>query len=173
MANDNFIGEIILVAFEFAPQGFAFCNGQLLPISQNVALFSLLGTTFGGDGFTTFGLPDLRGRIGLSSGQGPGLSNYILGDLGGLEGVVLNFNELPSHQHPANAVSAAGTTATPGNAAVWATSNRTDGIYQNAAPGVEMFPLGDTGGNQPHENRPPILALNYCIALQGIFPSRS
>jgi microcystin-dependent protein len=173
MADDNFIGEIILTPFNFAPRSFALCNGQLLPISQNAAMFSLLGTTYGGDGITTFALPDLRGRVGISSGQGPGLSNYNLGDLGGLEGVTLNVNELPSHNHTANAVNSSGTTATPSNTAVWAASSKADGIYQKAALDTEMFALGDTGGNQPHENRPPILTLNYCIALIGIFPSRS
>jgi microcystin-dependent protein len=169
-----FIGEIILVSFDFAPQGFAFCDGRLLPINQNQALFSLLGTTFGGDGMTTFALPDLRSRAPISSGQGPGLGNYTLGQQVGVENVTLTVAQLADHIHFAGASSASGNAASPAGD-IWSRSHARDGIYTTRGPNAALAPaaIGNTGGGQAHENRPPYLALHFCIALQGIFPSQN
>lgn len=175
---EPFIGEVDLVAFNFAPTGYAMCDGQLLPISQNTALFSLLGTFYGGDGKSTFALPDLRGRRVVGMGQGPGLSPYDIGQSGGEESVTLLVSELPAHRHPVVANTAVGTSLSPTNN-FWAAQTSTN-LYSNAPapniPGstVAMSPSAilPTGGTLPHENRSPYLALNYIIALQGIFPSR-
>jgi microcystin-dependent protein len=173
---DNFLGQISLFAFNYAPKGWAQCNGQLLPIAQNQALFAILGTTYGGDGRTTFQLPDLRGRRAINWGQGPGLSNYVLGQIGGQETVTLNTTQMPMHMHFAFGTAAAGNQDSPQNN-TWAKDN--NGTMNNYAPfngaNVALMSnnaLGTAGGNQPHENRPPYLAANYCIALTGIFPSR-
>ena len=173
---ENFIAQIALFGFSYAPKGWAQCNGQLLSIQQNQALFSLLGTTYGGDGITTFALPDLRGRRAINTGQGPGLSNYTLGQVGGQENVTLVSNQMPTHIHMAFGVAAAGNQDSPQNN-TWAKDN--NGTMLNYAPwdstkAGQMHPsaLGNAGGNQPHENRPPYLAANYCIALTGIYPSR-
>jgi microcystin-dependent protein len=169
-----FLGEILLVSFNFAPTGYIFCEGQLLSIAQNTALFSLLGTTFGGDGITTFALPDLRGRAPISSGQGPGLSNYVLGEALGVENVTLTVAELADHLHPAGASDVSGNSASPGGD-VWARSRTRDGIYSSRGPNTTLAPvaIGNAGGGGPHENRPPYLALRYCIAMQGIYPSQN
>ena len=166
---DPFIGQIILVPYNFAPQGWALCNGQLLSIAQNTALFSLLGTTYGGDGVTTFALPDLRGRVPVSSGQAPGLSNYFLGQAAGTETVTLNSNQMPAHSHAVNANSAHSNSDQPANNFPASSAH-----FQTTSDGTKMNPamIGQTGGSQPHENRQPYLTLNYCIALQGIYPSR-
>jgi microcystin-dependent protein len=184
-----YVGEIILVAFNFAPAGWALCDGSLLPISENETLFQLIGTTFGGDGESTFAVPDLRGRVAVGLGVGPGLSNnYILGELAGTESIILTAMQMPIHTHaitgqtavnqgcrngPANsrfpvgnvpAVEAAGSTMT----------------YSSDAPNVNMNPAaiaappinsGATGGTTAHTNMQPFLTLNYCISLFGIFPS--
>ena len=173
MPQQPFIGQIMIGGFNFPPQGWAFCNGQLMPISQNTALFSLLGTTFGGNGTTTFALPDLRGRIPVHNGQGTGLSNYNLGDTAGVETVTLTPDQLPAHTHAAQATTAIGNTAGR-SGTVWAKPAGNDNIYSSAAPSQVLSgnAVGPVGG-QPHENRQPLLALNYCIALFGIFPSRS
>lgn len=174
LAQEPFLGEIDLVAFNFAPKGWAQCNGQLLPINQNQALFSLLGTYYGGNGIQTFALPDLRGRRAVGMGQGPGLSNYNLGQSGGEEAVTLNLSQLPQHNHAARASSAPGASPSPlGN--VWGSQSQVY-LYSNAP--LSMVPMssmaiGATGGGQAHDNRPPYLTLNYVIALQGIFPSRN
>lgn len=174
--GDPFIGEIALVPFNFEPMGWAFCNGQILPIAQNQALFALLGTTFGGNGTTTFALPDLRGRVPLHSGLsvGPGLSPYALGQNGGVEAVALLASQMPAHNHALNADSANGTSDTPANAIM---GKNASGVpqYSGAAPTTAMAAaaIAPAGGNQPHENRPPYLALNYIISLFGIFPPRS
>lgn len=179
---EPFIGQICLFPYNFAPRGWAFCNGQILSISQYTALFSLLGTTYGGNGQTTFALPDLRGRVPVSSGQGPGLSNYDLGQVGGSEGVTLNVNQLPSHNHM---LMGSGNAATVNslNGNVLASSNGTTGDEQ--AVGVNTYTtagspatadpssISQTGGNQPAPIVQPYLAMNYCIALEGIFPSRN
>lgn len=173
MPAQPFLGEIFASGFNFAPQGYAFCDGTLLSIAQNTALFSLLGTTYGGDGRVTFGLPDLRSRTPIMFGQGNGLSPYNLGDRGGNESVTLITAEMPAHTHVPIASSLNGSSTSPAGAA-WAKSSQADKVY-GAPNGAAMSngSIGLAGGNQPHENRPPFLALNYYIALVGIFPARS
>jgi microcystin-dependent protein len=171
--SEPYLGMIIIVPYTFAPRGWAFCAGQILSISQNTALFSLLGTTFGGNGQTTFGIPDLRGRVPVGSGQGPGLSNYDLGEVAGSETVTLTTQEIPAHSHTVSASSNDPSANRASNAALAATNiydpNGADGrTFMN--PNV-MPPSG--GNNQPHENRQPFLVLNYCIAMTGIYPSRN
>jgi microcystin-dependent protein len=165
---EPFLGTIIIFAGNFAPRGWAFCNGQLLPINQNTALFSLLGTQYGGNGQTTFALPDLRGRAALHFGQGPGLSNYTQGEVAGVENVTLLASQMPAHTHAQPATAGDETTNRP-NAAVPARG----GVYANAADGSNLAGTTSAGGGQPHENRQPYLVLNYIIALEGIFPSRN
>lgn len=167
MAIEPFLGEIQMVGFNFAPRGWALCDGQLLPISQNSALFALLGTTYGGNGQTTFALPDLRGRFPLHPGQGPGLSPRTQGEVGGAESVVLTATQMPQHVH-----------GLPG--ADEQTSDRPDGLvpaqggnYGKAAAGTAMGNSGASGGSQAHENMPPYLGVNFVIALEGVFPSRN
>lgn len=162
--SDPFIGEIMLLPYNFAPRGWAFCNGQLLPISSNTALFSLLGTTYGGDGRTTFGLPDLRGRAAISSGTGPGLSNRPLGQRGGQEDVTLTTPEMPAHDH--DIVLGAGGPSS-------GTGGQHPQISNLSTNSGDSISTSGVGGGQAHNNMPPFLALNYCIALVGIFPSRS
>jgi microcystin-dependent protein len=166
---DPFIGEIRLVPFNYAPKGWALCAGQLLPINQNQALFALLGTTYGGNGQTTFALPDLRGRIPVGAGQLPVGSSYPLGATGGQETVKLKTGELPGHAHAVHASSAAGTTKSP------ATAFPARGGSYAAQRNVRMKAgmIGRTGGGEEHENRQPYLSLNYIIALYGIFPAQS
>src|SRR5204863_741685 len=172
MPADPLLGEILLVPYNFAPRGWAFCQGQILSISQNTALFSLLGTTYGGNGQTTFALPDLRGRCAISNGQGPGLSNYVLGEVTGTESVTLNSQQLPPHTHTVNAVDDDATVGIP--TAALPADLATKG-YSKAAPNTTMNPamISGGGGNQPHTNIQPLLVLNYCIALSGVFPSRN
>ncbi len=163
--SDPFIGEIKVISFNFPPKGWAFCNGQLLPINQNQALFSILGTTYGGDGRTTFALPNFQGRMPVHQGQG-----FTLGQRGGEAAHTLTINEMPAHNHPAMAA----TTATVGSpaTAVWAPpgvvaySNNPNGTMAAAA-------IGNAGGSQPHNNEAPYLVLNFIIALVGIFPSQN
>lgn len=164
--TDPFIGEIQIFPFGFTPRGWAQCNGQLLPINQYQALFSLLGTMYGGDGRTTFALPDLRGRVALSVGNG-----YAQGQQAGEELHTLILSELPAHAHQANASSAAPSTPSPAGAA-WADTGASS---YAASPNAQMAGNAVTpaGGGQPHENRSPYLTLNFCIALAGVFPSRS
>ena len=180
---EPFIGQIIIFAGNFAPRGWALCDGQLLPISQNTALFSLLGTTYGGDGRTTFALPDLRGRVPLHAGGGPGLTNYRQGQKGGVEQVTLNTSNLPAHTHAATTTTRAqsdyGDSASPNNT-VWAQDGAAGAQpYSTRAPNSNMHSdavevsVQNTGGGQAHENRQPYLAINYIIALTGIYPSRS
>jgi len=169
--SEAFIGEIKIFGFEWAPRSFATCGGQILSIAQNTALFSLLGTTFGGNGQTTFGLPDLRSRLPLHQGNSNSGTYYVLGESGGAESVTLIANQMPQHLHAPGAVTAAATDGVPtGN--VWAAT--TTPSY-GAAPNTPMNPseIGSTGGNQPHANMPPYLVMNFCICLQGIFPSRN
>jgi len=172
-----------MFAGNFAPRGWAFCEGQLIAIAQNQALFSILGTTYGGDGRTTFGLPDLRGRAAIHQGSGPGLSTYSLGAKVGTENVTLTVNNLPAHTHPANMVAAPGDATlniADGNALAHATrplKSESPDIYNNAAPSIAMHTdtvsVGNTGGNQPTNVVQPVLAVNFIIALQGTFPSRN
>jgi microcystin-dependent protein len=174
---DPFVAEIRIFPFNFAPKGWAFCDGQLLPISQNTALFSLLGTTYGGDGKSTFALPDLQGSAAMHPGQGQGLSLYDLGQTGGSEFVTLLQSEMPAHQHNVGmANTASGNSLTP-VASTWATTPSGRGllfVYHSGPPTAKM--LADTilpaGGSLPHNNMQPYLTLNFCIALQGVFPAR-
>src|SRR5262245_21523122 len=170
--EEPFLGQLMVTAATFCPRGWAAANGQILPISQNTALFSLLGTTYGGDGNTTFALPDLRGRTAINTGQGPGLSNYTLGETGGTEVHTLTTNEMPAHTHQAYGSNAIPIGLNPGNLEV-ATQDR---VRMYAPPGAEvaMAPqaIGITGGNQPFDIRSPFLTLQWCIALVGIYPSR-
>jgi microcystin-dependent protein len=170
--SEPFIAEVKMFGGNFAPRGYALCNGQILPIAQNTALFSLLGTTYGGNGQTTFGLPDLRGRSPLGFGSGPGLTPRSLGESSGSPTHTLTSTEMPTHSHALRAAAAA-TGGTPG-AGVALAATATARVYRSATNTVPMAaPLGTTGGGQPHENRQPWLAVNFIIALQGIFPSRN
>ncbi len=177
--SDQFVAEIRIFGFNFAPAGWAFCDGQIMPISQNTALFSLLGTLYGGDGRTTFALPNLQGATPLQQGQGPGLSLRNLGESGGEETVTLLASEMPAHNHSAQAVAAGGTTVSPSGAA-WAegrsgriTSPHYAAFDSNSTVAMAPAALAVAGGNQPHNNMPPYLTLNFCIALTGTFPARS
>jgi microcystin-dependent protein len=171
---DPFLGEIRLFAGNFAPQGWALCNGSLLSIAQNTALFALLGTTYGGDGVTNFALPNLNGRFAMHQGQGPGLSNRTIGEAVGEAAVTLSAAQVAAHSHAANC-SSQGTTDTPkGN--FWATDPSGDiAPYSAAGPNAQMAPLGAGGGNPalPHPNVQPYQAICYIIALNGIFPSQN
>jgi microcystin-dependent protein len=171
--SEAFLGTIRLVGFNFAPVGWALCQGQAMPISQNTALFSLIGTTFGGDGMQTFNLPDLRGRVAVGQGQGPGLSPYAQGQTGGQEEVLLNIQQVPAHSHT---LMAAGnmTTPNPGPTVALGTPAATVKMYGADAPApLAASSIGNFGGGAPHENRQPFLTLNFIIALQGIFPSQN
>ncbi|WP_158822878.1 phage tail protein [Granulicella sp. S156] len=174
--SSSFVGEIEIFGFNFAPQGWALCAGQLLPISQNTALFSLLGTQYGGDGKSTFGLPNLQGTIPVSQGQGPGLSDYNMGETGGTETVTLTINQIPIHAHNLAASAVGGKIETPSAATVLGVTERGTEPYA-AAPtaGATMNTniVGTAGGSLPHNNMMPYLTLNYCISLYGIFPARS
>ena len=172
-AQERFLGSISLVGYNFPQQGTAFCQGQLMSIAQNTALFSLLGTTYGGDGQTTFALPDLRGRVAIGMGQGQGLSPYNEGDRGGVESVTLNLSQLPAHSHSALGSTTVGNTVSPLNNH-WATGPRVL-LYSAAANLAPMAAgaVGSAGGSQPHDNLKPYLALNYEIWLEGIYPSRN
>lgn len=181
--SEPFVGEIRMVGFNFAPNGWALCQGQLLPISTNAALFSLLGTTYGGNGTSTFGLPDLRGRAPVGMGLGPGLTDIVQGEMAGTETVTLLATNMPMHTHPTS-VQVAGTATSPvnapsatnsvlgasgvgqGNATIWSTEM----ANPIALSGVQG---GAAGGSQPFGNRNPYLGTNFIIALNGIFPSRS
>ena len=168
--SEPFIGEIRIFGFNFAPRGWALCNGQLLSIAQNTALFSLLGTMYGGNGQTTFGLPDLRGRVPVHFGQGPGLSNYSQGEVAGSETVTLTQNQAPAHSHLVAASNGAADSTRPAGKVP-----ATGGGYAAAGDGSTMNPamVNSSGGSQPHENIQPYLVLNFCIAVAGIFPSRN
>lgn len=168
-----FMSEIRMFGFDYAPRNWAPCSGQILPISQNQALFSLLGTTYGGDGQTTFGLPNLQGRVPVHFGQGQGLSPRNLGDVYGEENHTLTVNEIPSHSHVPEADSNNATSPSPVDN-VWA--KQPDGYLPYAATGgapMRAGLIGNTGNGQPHPNQQPYLVVNFCIALQGIFPSRN
>ena len=166
-----YIGEIRMVGFNFEPQGWALCDGRLLAISENDALFALIGTTYGGDGQTTFALPDLRSRFPIHQGQGPGTSNYILGENGGVEEVTLTVPRMPSHNHVPTANNSAENTDPAGK--VW--GGWGDYQYSSEAPSVAMATgaVRAEGGSQPHSNMPPYLAVNFVISLFGIFPPQS
>ena len=185
---DPFLATIILFGGNFAPRGWAFCDGQLLPISQNSALFSILGTTYGGDGRTTFALPDLRGRAPIGPRNGPGLSSYREGQRGGVQDVTLNITQMPSHNHIATSASTLSGQSAPGDddalgAGLSIASGSSSGseIFSESAPNTIMnagsvattTTVQNQGGSQGHTNMQPFLAVNYIIALVGTFPSRS
>jgi microcystin-dependent protein len=168
---DPFVAEIRIFPFNFAPTGWAFCNGQLLPISQNTALFSLVGTYYGGDGKSTFGLPNLKGSFPMYWGQGPGLSLYDLGQVGGAETVSLLASEIPQHTHALSG----GTNAPQRGAAGTVPGASPAKPYHPGPPNATANPamVGPAGGGAPHNNMPPYLTLSFCIAMQGVFPPRS
>ena len=169
--SEPFLAEIRMVGFNFAPRGWALCDGQILPINQNQALFSLLGTTYGGDGRTNFALPDLRGRAPIHMGSGVGLSSRNLGEKSGTETTSLSSANMANHQHSVQATSDNGTTALPGGNLLAAFNNG----YRSDAPdlGLSAPTVSAVGGGQAHQNMQPYLAVNFCIALQGLFPSRN
>lgn len=177
---DPFVGEIRCFGFNFAPKGWAFCNGALQPISQNTALFSLLGTTYGGDGRSTYALPDLQGRVPIHSGQGPGLTDYLRGESGGVETVSLLVSEMPAHNHPFSGTSASANDKRPKTGSALAQTTKAGPISPGdnyyAVPGtlasLNPSTVLPTGSGLPHNNMQPYLTLNFCIALQGIFPPR-
>jgi microcystin-dependent protein len=171
--SEPFVGEIRMFGFGFAPQGWALCNGQLLPISQNQALFSLLGTTYGGDGRTTFALPDMQSRMPVCQGQGPGLSSYPEGQAGGAETVTLAAAQMPGHTHPVKASSSAAGSDQPGGRALARSASHIYTAEPDTSTVLNADMLGGTGGGQPHGNIQPYLAVNFCIALTGIFPPRN
>jgi len=175
-AAEPFIGEIMMNGANFCPRGWANLDGQLLPINQNQALFSLLGTTYGGDGRTTFGLPDLRGRVPLHVGQGPGLTNRTQGNKGGAEKHALTISEMAKHQHGLNASKGRGNQPVPtGN--LLASQRRKNKMYATDKAGaltpMNRTAVGPAGKSQPHNNMQPFLAIRFCIALQGVYPSRN
>ena len=172
--SDPFVAEIRIFPFNFAPKGWAFCDGQILPISQNTALFSLLGTTYGGDGKSNFALPNLQGNAPMHPGQGPGLSLHDLGETGGSETVSLLESEIPSHSHTlrADVLDVADTNEVSPNASLALSSG--GALYQSASTGsMSDNAITPAGGDQPHNNMQPYLTLNFCIALQGVYPPRS
>ena len=188
-ALEPFVGEIMMCGFNFAPRGWALCNGQLLPIAQNTALFSLLGTQFGGNGQTNFALPDLRGRFPTHQGTGPGLSLYDVGQAGGAENVTLLQTQMPTHTHSTSLNLAVGSSPATSSSPVGNILASTNGLDVNGAPvGVNAYSAaaanaasanaavtgntGATGGSQPASNLPPYLCLNFAIALQGVFPTQ-
>ena len=162
--SEPFIGEVKIISWNFPPKGWAFCNGQLLPINQNQALFSILGTTYGGNGQTNFALPNLQGRTAIHVGNG-----FTPGESGGEAGHTLTLQELPAHNHILQGTAANGDTPLP------ATLANANNLYSTAPPNTALTPgsIGNAGGSQPHDNESPYLVLNFVIALQGIFPSRN
>lgn len=168
---DPFVGEIRCFGFTFAPVGWALCQGQLLSISSNTALYSLLGTQYGGDGRATFGLPDLQGRVPVGQGQGQGLSPRAVGAKGGAETVTLTSGQLPAHQHSVAASSGATGKSPAGTIPAYTANGSTYGTTADLAMSPTM--VGGAGGGQSHDNLPPYLVLNWCIALQGIYPARN
>lgn len=178
--SNPFLAEIRIFAGNFAPKGWAMCNGQILPISQNTALFSLLGTTYGGNGTNNFALPNLQGNSPMHPGQGPGLSLHDLGESGGAAAVTLNTFELPAHNHTANCNSGMGDQYAP-TGFFWATDAGGNDEYKSSPDTnsngktnqMASGSIGPTGGSQAHNNLKPYLVLNFIIALQGVFPARS
>ncbi len=174
---DVYLGMIGLFGFNFAPRGWMLCEGQILSIAQNTALFSLLGTTYGGNGVTTFALPDLRGRVPNGQGQGPGLSSYQMGQASGTEHVTLIQTQMPQHNHSLNVSSSPATSNNPAGSVLAVSADANEGVVNtygtviNATASPQA--IGIAGGNQPHENMQPYLTMNYSIAVQGIFPSRN
>jgi microcystin-dependent protein len=171
---DPFVAEIRIFPFNFAPKGWAFCDGQILPLSQNTALFSLLGTTYGGDGKSNFALPNMQGNTPMHPGQGPGLSLHDLGETGGSDTVSLLESEIPSHPHTLRCVVDPGDISLPQTGAVLAvTTGATSYIAAGTLTPMSGNALAPAGGDQPHNNMQPYLTLNFCIALQGVYPPRT
>jgi microcystin-dependent protein len=172
---DPFVAEIRIFPFNFAPKGWAFCDGQILPLSQNTALFSLLGTTYGGDGKSNFALPNMQGNAPMHPGQGPGLSLHDLGETGGSETVSLLESEIPAHSHALRyhtALDPADTNVPSASASFAASTGGT--LYQTSSNSeLSGLALVTAGGDQPHNNMQPYLTLNFCIALQGVYPPRT
>ncbi|MFD2942286.1 phage tail protein [Flavobacterium notoginsengisoli] len=170
---DPFVAEIRIFSFNFPPRGWAFCNGQLLPLSQQTALFSLLGTTYGGDGRSTFALPDIQGRTPMQPGQGPGLSLHDLGETGGSETVTLLESEIPSHNHSLMAATLNSQSISPANNSLG--RGNPIRVYSTGSTNTDMSisSIALSGENAPHNNMMPYLTMNFCIALQGVFPARS
>ncbi len=174
----TFLGEIRVFPYNFAPSGWALCNGQLLPIAQYSALFSLIGTFYGGNGTSNFALPNLEGRVAIHAGQGAGLQSYTQGEQGGGVTVTLPAVQMPSHVHSVMAEPVPGTVASPAGA-LWAEPNVGRAqvpTYSNVTASplqLNANTFAAAGGGQPHENEPPLLVFNFCIALQGIFPARN
>ncbi len=175
--SEPFLGEIRMFGGNFAPRGWAYCNGQLLSIAQNTALFSLLGTTYGGDGRVTFGLPDLRGRVAINQGQGPGLSNYSLGEVTGTESVTILQNQMPPHTHTVACNTGVATQPSPANNLFASPVDSQGGAGNGYAPTANgtMSPtmIGSAGGGTPVPILQPLLCVSFIIALEGIFPSRN
>lgn len=174
---ETFIGEIRLLPYTFAPAGWHDCDGSLLSIAENEPLFSLIGTTYGGDGMNTFAVPDLRGRLPIHKGTGTGLGTYALGEMAGTEAVTLTSAQMPAHSHTVMVTSAVATTGTPGGSVQPGALNG-DSMYASDAAGASALQtanvmIGSNGGNQPHSNTMPTLTVRFCIALFGIWPSRS
>jgi microcystin-dependent protein len=173
---DPFVAEIRIFPFNFAPKGWAFCDGQILPLSQNTALFSLLGTTYGGDGKSNFALPDMQGNAPMHPGQGPGLSLHDLGETGGSETVTLLESEIPAHNHNVMGVNSNANRTNPIGNSISRAVNATPYFPGSPTPPPVNFndnAITPAGGDQPHNNMQPYLTLNFCIALQGVFPPRS
>ena len=170
-----YVGQVIAVGFNFVPQGWLACDGSAQPISQYDVLFNLLGTTYGGDGTTTFRVPDLRGRSPVNAGQGGGLSNYTPGQLGGAEATTLTSSQIGAHSHPMMASGQTGTLSTPGGTAAIAQVAETSVNVFGAAPGNTTLSgnaIGASGSSQPHENRQPFVTINYIICWAGVYPSQ-
>jgi microcystin-dependent protein len=173
---DPFVAEIRIFPFNFAPKGWAFCDGQLLPLSQNTALFSLLGTTYGGDGKSNFALPNMQGNAPMHPGQGPGLSLHDLGETGGSETVTLLQSEMPGHSHALFANAVVGDTNAPDPGVSLARSSNATAYQTTTNQNLVSFnnlALSPSGGGLPHNNMMPYLTLNFCIALQGVYPPRT
>ena len=175
-----YLGDVRMFGGNFAPRLWAYCDGRLLSIAQNTALYSLLGTTSGGDGVSTFALPDVRGRVPVGQGQGPGLSNYAMGEMAGTEQVTLLLSNLPPHNHSLNATQENATTSTVGATTLLGTVTTDKGVPHlylplsgNAATPLSSAAVGMSGNTQPHNNMMPTLTLNFVLALQGIYPSRN
>lgn len=172
LGTTPFLAEIQMFAGNFPPKGWAFCNGQLLAISTNTALFSLLGTTYGGNGTTNFALPDLRGRVPIHPGQGPGLSNHSLGEVSGTETIALIASQMPAHTHTAGASSGNGVADGPGGRVQARMPSATPQYAATSNADLAAAAVSNSGGSQPHNNLQPYLTITYVIALQGVYPSR-
>ncbi|MGD2115234.1 MAG: tail fiber protein [Acidobacteriota bacterium] len=171
--SEPFLAEVRMVGFNFAPRGWAFCDGQILPINQNQSLYSLLGTTYGGDGRTSFALPDLRGRTPIHVGRSNGGEHHTLGQKSGEETHTLSANEMPQHEHVLRGTNVGNGSINPSSSHVYANSGSLTYNTPDALVNMRAGSVTNVGGSQAHENMQPYLAVNYCIALQGLFPSRN